>query len=70
VGWIGNRQDERLFIDDWAGLGASRRRGAGHDAFSPLAGAGVRRRGVLRQFYLFRAAMENPQLYWLVVWAC
>ncbi|HTA20735.1 MAG TPA: NADH-quinone oxidoreductase subunit N, partial [Polyangia bacterium] len=24
VAWIGNRQDERLLVDDWAGLGASR----------------------------------------------
>ena len=28
VAWIGNRKDERLFVDDWAGLarGAARRR--------------------------------------------
>ena len=68
VAWIGNRQDERLFIDDWAGLGAARPAVALAMTLFLLSLGGVPPTGgFFAKFYLFRAAMGNPQLYWLVV---
>jgi NADH-quinone oxidoreductase subunit N len=68
VAWIGNRQDERLFIDDWAGLGAARPAVALAMTLFLLSLGGVPPTGgFFAKFYLFRSAMENPQLYWLVV---
>jgi NADH-quinone oxidoreductase subunit N len=68
VAWIGNRQDERLFVDDWAGLGASRPAVALAMTIFLLSLGGVPPTGgFFAKFYLFRAAMDNPQLHWLVV---
>ncbi|HEY2903798.1 MAG TPA: NADH-quinone oxidoreductase subunit N [Polyangia bacterium] len=68
VAWIGNRQDERLFVDDWAGLGAARPAVALAMTVFLLSLGGVPPTGgFFAKFYLFRAAMETPQLYWLVV---
>ncbi|HVR62788.1 MAG TPA: NADH-quinone oxidoreductase subunit N [Polyangia bacterium] len=70
VAWIGNRQDERLFIDDWAGLGAARPAVALAMTLFLLSLGGVPPTGgFFAKFYLFRAAMEtgNSQLYMLVV---
>ncbi|HEX3696765.1 MAG TPA: NADH-quinone oxidoreductase subunit N [Polyangia bacterium] len=68
VAWIGNRQDERLFVDDWAGLGAARPAVALAMTVFLLSLGGVPPTGgFFAKFYLFRSAMENPQLYWLVV---
>jgi NADH-quinone oxidoreductase subunit N len=68
VAWVGNRQDERLFVDDWAGLGASRPWVALVMTLFLLSLGGVPPTGgFFGKFYLFRAAMESPQLYWLVV---
>ena len=68
VAWIGSRKDERLFIDDWAGLGASRPAVALAMTIFLLSLGGVPPTGgFFAKFYLFRAAMESPQLYWLVV---
>jgi NADH-quinone oxidoreductase subunit N len=68
VAWIGNRQDERLFVDDWAGLGAARPAVALAMTLFLLSLGGVPPTGgFFGKFYLFRAAMESPQLYWLVV---
>ena len=66
--WIGNRSDERLFVDDWAGLGTKRPAVALAMTIFLLSLGGVPPTGgFFGKFYLFRAAMESPQLYWLVV---
>jgi NADH-quinone oxidoreductase subunit N len=68
VAWIGNRSDERLFVDDWAGLGTKRPAVALAMTIFLLSLGGVPPTGgFFGKFYLFRAAMESPQLYWLVV---
>jgi NADH-quinone oxidoreductase subunit N len=68
VAWIGNRKDERLFVDDWAGLASSRPGVALAMTIFLLSLGGVPPTGgFFAKFYLFRAAMESPQLYWLVV---
>ena len=68
IAWVGNRQDERLFVDDWAGLGASRPGVALAMTIFLLSLGGVPPiGGFFAKFYLFRAATESPQLTWLVV---
>jgi len=68
VAWIGNRKDERLFVDDWAGVGAAKPAVALAMTIFLLSLGGVPPTGgFFAKFYLFRAAMESPQLYWLVV---
>ena len=68
IAWIGNRKDERLFVDDWAGLGASRPGVALAMTLFLLSLGGVPPTGgFFAKFYLFRAALDSPQLYWLVV---
>jgi NADH-quinone oxidoreductase subunit N len=67
VAWIGNRADERLYIDDWAGVGMKRPAVALAMTIFLLSLGGVPPTGgFFGKFYLFRAAMESPQLYWLV----
>jgi NADH-quinone oxidoreductase subunit N len=68
VAWAGRRGDERLFIDDWAGLGAARPAlGLAMTIFLLSLGGVPPTAGFFGKFYLFRAAMERPELYWLVV---
>jgi NADH-quinone oxidoreductase subunit N len=68
VAWIGNRQDERLLVDDWAGLGAARPAVALAMTIFLLSLGGVPPTGgFFGKFYIFKAAMESPQLTWLVV---
>jgi NADH-quinone oxidoreductase subunit N len=68
VAFVGNRKDERLLVDDWAGLGASRPGVALAMTIFLLSLGGVPPTGgFLGKFYLFKAAMESPQLTWLVV---
>ncbi|MES1206669.1 MAG: NADH-quinone oxidoreductase subunit N [Pseudomonadota bacterium] len=68
VAWIGNRSDERLYVDDWAGMATSRPAVALAMTIFLLSLGGVPPMGgFFAKFYLFRAAMESPQLYWLVV---
>jgi NADH-quinone oxidoreductase subunit N len=68
VAWIGNRSDERLYIDDWAGIGAARPAVALAMTLFLLSLGGVPPLGgFFAKFYLFRAAMQTPHLYWLVV---
>jgi NADH-quinone oxidoreductase subunit N len=68
VAWIGSRSDERLYIDDWAGVGAARPAVALAMTIFLLSLGGVPPMGgFFSKFYLFRAAMQAPQLYWLVV---
>jgi NADH-quinone oxidoreductase subunit N len=68
VAWIGNRKDERLFVDDWAGVASARPAVALAMTIFLLSLGGIPPTGgFFAKFYLFRSAMENPQLYWLVV---
>ena len=68
VAWIGNRKDERLYIDDWAGMGSSRPGVALAMTVFLLSLGGVPPTGgFFGKFFLFKAAMEAPQLYWLVI---
>ena len=68
IAWIGDRHDERLMVDDWAGLASSRPAVALAMTIFLLSLGGVPPTGgFFGKFYLFRAAMESPQLYWLVV---
>jgi NADH-quinone oxidoreductase subunit N len=68
VAWVGNRSDERLYIDDWAGIGAARPAVALAMTLFLLSLGGVPPLGgFFAKFYLFRAAMQSPQLYWLVI---
>jgi NADH-quinone oxidoreductase subunit N len=68
VAWIGNRKDERLFVDDWAGMASARPGVALAMTLFLLSLGGVPPTGgFFGKFYLFKAAMEAPQLYWLVV---
>jgi len=68
VAWIGNRTDERLYVDDWSGLASVRPAIALTMTLFLLSLAGVPPLGgFFGKLYLFRAAMESPQLYWLVV---
>ncbi len=68
VAWIGNRGDERLQLDDWAGL-ASRHPGAAlaMTIFMLSLGGVPPTAGFFAKFYLFRAALERPGLVPLVV---
>ena len=59
VAWIGNRKDERLFVDDWAGVGAERPGVALAMTLFLLSLGGVPPTGgFFGKFYLFKAAME------------
>jgi NADH-quinone oxidoreductase subunit N len=68
VAWVGRRNDERLFIDDWGGLAAGRPGLAlGMTLFLLSLGGVPPTGGFFGKFYLFQAAMERPELYPLVV---
>jgi NADH-quinone oxidoreductase subunit N len=68
VAWMGNRKDERLLVDDWAGLAAARPAIALAMTIFLLSLGGIPPTGgFFGKFYLFKAAMERPQLTWLVV---
>jgi len=70
VAWIGNRKDERLYVDDWKGIASDRPAVALAMTIFLLSLGGVPPTGgFFGKFYLFKAAMESPQLYWLVVLA-
>jgi NADH-quinone oxidoreductase subunit N len=70
IAWLGRRGDERLLIDDWAGL-AARHPGAAFAMTGFLLSLGgiPPLGGFLGKFYVFRAAMQvwDSQLLWLVV---
>jgi NADH-quinone oxidoreductase subunit N len=70
VAWLGNRGDERLLIDDWAGL-ASRypAQALAMTIFMLSLGGIPPTAGFFGKFYLFRAALARPGLVWLVVLA-
>lgn len=66
--WVGRRGDERSRIDDWAGLAKRRPALALAMTLFLLSLAGFPPTGgFFGKFYLFRAAVERPELIWLVV---
>lgn len=68
VAWVGHRGDERGRVDDWAGL--ARRRPAlalGMTLFLLSLAGFPPTGGFFAKFYLFKAAVERPELIWLVV---
>jgi NADH-quinone oxidoreductase subunit N len=66
--WIGHRGDERLRVDDWAGLARRRPALALAMTLFLLSLAGFPPTGgFFAKFYLFRSAVERPELMWLVV---
>jgi NADH-quinone oxidoreductase subunit N len=68
VAWVGRRGDERLYVDDWSGLGTARPALAFAMALFLLSLGGVPPTGgFFGKFYLFRAALAHPSLYWLVI---
>jgi NADH-quinone oxidoreductase subunit N len=68
VAFVGNRKDERLLVDDWAGLASSRPGVALAMTLFLLSLGGVPPTGgFFGKFFLFKAAMESPQLTRLVV---
>src|SRR4030095_9900198 len=68
IAWVGRRGDERLFVDDWAGLATARPALAlGTPVFWLSRGGLPPTAGFFGKFYLFRSAMERPELYPLVI---
>jgi NADH-quinone oxidoreductase subunit N len=68
IAWVGRRGDERLFVDDWAGLATARPALALAMTVFLLSLGGVPPTGgFFGKFYLFRSAMERPELYALVI---
>lgn len=68
VAWAGARGDERLAVDAWAGLGSERPAAALAMTVFLLSLGGVPPTGgFFAKLYLFRAAMESPLLYPLVL---
>lgn len=68
VAWLGSRNDERLMIDDWAGLGARHPAQALAMTIFMLSLGGIPpTAGFFGKFYVFRAALAKPSLVWLVV---
>jgi NADH-quinone oxidoreductase subunit N len=68
VAWIGARNDERLNLDDWAGLAAKHPAAALAMTIFMLSLGGVPpTAGFFGKFYVFRAALEKPSLVVLVI---
>jgi NADH-quinone oxidoreductase subunit N len=68
AGWVGSKNDECPAVDDWAGLARRRPALALVMTLFLLSLAGVPPTGgFFAKFYLFRAAVERPELIWLVV---
>jgi NADH-quinone oxidoreductase subunit N len=69
VAWVGRKGDERVLIDDWAGLAARHPAAALAMTLFLLSLGGIPpTAGFFGKFYVFRAAMEpDGQLLWLVI---
>jgi NADH-quinone oxidoreductase subunit N len=68
VAWVGRRGDERLYVDDWAGLATARPALAFAMTLFLLSLGGVPPTGgFFGKFYLFRSAMSQPALVPLVI---
>jgi NADH-quinone oxidoreductase subunit N len=66
--WVGRQGDECLHVDDWSGIARRRPALALAMTLFLLSLAGVPPTGgFFAKFYLFRAAVERPELVWLVV---
>jgi NADH-quinone oxidoreductase subunit N len=66
--WVGRKGDECQHVDDWAGLGRKRPALALVMTLFLLSLAGFPPTGgFFAKFYLFRSAVERPELIWLVV---
>jgi NADH-quinone oxidoreductase subunit N len=66
--WVGRKGDERPRVDDWSGLAKRRPALALAMTLFLLSLAGFPPTGgFFGKFYLFRAAVERPELIWLVV---
>jgi len=68
VAWLGNRGDERLQLDDWAGLGSRHPAAALAMTVFMLSLGGIPpTAGFFGKFYLFRAALQTHGLTSLVI---
>jgi NADH-quinone oxidoreductase subunit N len=68
VAWVGRQGDEHARVEDWAGIARKRPALALVMTLFLLSLAGVPPTGgFMAKFYLFRAAVERPELIWLVV---
>lgn len=70
VAWLGSRSDERLLVDDWAGLGSRHPAAAlAMTIFMLSLGGMPPLGGFFGKFYVFRAAMQasDGALNWLVI---
>jgi len=68
IAWIGSRNDERLMLDDWAGLASRHPAAALAMTLFLLSLGGIPpTAGFFAKFYVLRAATMDPQLYPLVV---
>jgi len=68
VAWIGSRNDERLMLDDWAGLATRHPAAALAMTLFLLSLGGIPpTAGFFAKFYVLRAATMDPQLIPLVV---
>jgi NADH-quinone oxidoreductase subunit N len=68
VSWLGSRGDERLLLDDWAGLASRHPVAALAMTIFMLSLGGVPpTAGFFAKFYLFRAALEKSGLLSLVI---
>jgi NADH-quinone oxidoreductase subunit N len=68
VAWVGRRNDERILVNDWSGLARTRPLVALSMVVLLLSLAGVPPTGgFFGKFYVFRAAIQSPDLAWLVV---
>jgi NADH-quinone oxidoreductase subunit N len=68
--WVGNKDRERLLVDDWAGLGVRHPAAALAMTVCLLSLGGMPpTAGFFAKFYVFKAAMDvsDSQLLWLVV---
>lgn len=68
VAWLGNRGDERLQLDDWAGLASRHPAAALAMTIFMLSLGGIPpTAGFFGKFYLFRAALQSRTLTGLVI---
>ena len=68
VSWIGDHSDERLQLDDWAGLASRHPAAALAMTIFMLSLGGIPpTAGFFGKFYLFRAALEKPGMLPLII---
>ncbi|MCC6746138.1 MAG: NADH-quinone oxidoreductase subunit N [Deltaproteobacteria bacterium] len=68
VAWLGREGNEGVQLEDWAGLGSRRPAAALAMTIFLLSLGGVPpTAGFFAKLYVFRAALEHPSLFWLVI---